>query len=106
MEAFRELVREPPFVLLLLLGLPLTAVGRTVRVDIGACFGDPRGEFCPEEAPELVLLLLLAGFDLDEDVVVVGKAEGESMATLVHSAHWKAKPFEGFRSMGGLIHSI
>jgi hypothetical protein len=72
--------------------------GATVRVATDFCLGDPRGEFCPEEAAELLTT--------EDCFSAEGEEEAESMANLVHRAHWKANPLEGFRSIGGLMQSM
>lgn len=59
-------------------------VGITVNVDMALCFGDPLGEFCPEDVAELLdaegCFRREGEDDVDED-------EAESMANFVQSAH-------------------
>ena len=59
-------------------------VGMTVKVDAAFCLGEPLGEFCPEDAAEL--LAADACFRSDDDEVVE-EDEAESMASFVQSAH-------------------
>lgn len=60
------------------------AVGITAKVDAAFCFGDPLGEFWPEDVAELLVAEGCFKREGDEEA---DEEETESMASFVQSAH-------------------